>query len=70
MVNLHASFTFNDQDDKSAAPKRWKRSINRTGPSKDETAVSEGVFGQYCKKYVYKSTNCDKDRDYIHKYNL
>ena len=72
MVDLQASFTLNDQDDK--ASKRWKRSINRTGPSKDETAVSGGVLGNIARnmyikvptvikiEIIYISTTSDKNK--------
>ena len=37
MVGLPPCFHFNDQDDKNAASKRWKRPIYITEPCKDET---------------------------------
>ena len=69
MVNLHASFTFNDQDDKSAAPKRWKRSINRTGPSKDETAVSGRCLGNIARNFYIRVPTVIKIEN-IHKYKF
>ena len=44
MVGLPPCFHFNNQDDKNAASKRWKRPIYITEPCKDETLR---VFGRY-----------------------